>query len=111
MTYVSQSNSVLLITTDLWNLLVFRSLFVIFLVFLFIAGRKVQLYRYADPVLGPRKVPVPNLLSTDRLVAVNDSDLISFEDVTSALNLISKDKGKENAISIGSELLYFVDVQ
>lgn len=96
-----------MIVSDRLLLLLFICCWVYFLYF--ITGRKVELYRYADPVLGPRKVPVPNLLSTGRLVAVNDNDLISFEDATSALNLILKVKGEENGINIGSELLYFVD--
>lgn len=78
-------------------------------IILLIVGKKVQLYRYIDPVLGPRKIPVPNILSSNRLVSMNETDLLSFEEASPLLNLTTKDGGKENTINIGNNILYIVD--
>jgi len=68
----------------------------------------IDLYRYKDPIMGPRQIPEPNLLIKGRVAKLNDTDIVTFEGeeifVTTVVN------GMESKILLGDQLLYFVDI-
>lgn len=76
------------------------------------AGKKVRLYRYVDPLLGPRKIPVPDMLGTGRLAEMSDTDSITFQDESteSDLMLMTRLNGAMSKLELGSELLYIVEL-
>jgi len=68
----------------------------------------IDLFRYKDPIMGPRQIPEPNLLIKGRVEKLNDTDIVTFENdqifVTTVVN------GMESKILMGDHLLYFVDI-
>jgi len=67
-----------------------------------------ELFRYSDPVMGPRKIPEPNLLGKGRTVQLNDNDQIKFSDGNMHVKTVVN--GLESTVLLGDQILYFVDV-
>ena len=70
--------------------------------------KKLELFCYSDPQLGPRAIPPEDILKSDMLTKLNGSGVFH---VDSEKQTISFDAGATgNVITVGSQLIYFVDL-
>jgi len=72
------------------------------------ANLDVEIFRYTDPDLGPRKIPDVTFATSDQLVVMRDEDVIVFnEDVPNSEIRIQFD-GSGDSKKLGDEVIYLV---
>lgn len=69
-----------------------------------------ELFRFVDPLMGPRQTPDANILTSGRLAKLNDKDLIKFKKDENEVFVTTVIDGKESTLQLGTQLMYYVDV-
>jgi hypothetical protein len=70
--------------------------------------RDVTLYRYVDPKLGPRSGPGIDVLESERVMRLSETDEIGFGK-KDTITITTDIHGRQSTVDLGDQLIYCVD--